>query len=120
MSVALKNIDINSIQEETITVDELKNKIKKELNDNSILKSETTFESDVWILGKETTKTYDYIHWSNLNDLKKFNFISDTDITILKCWIGDEMIEGAVKVKPKIDSVIEFILKTNNFNKSII
>ena len=38
MSVALKNIDINSIQEETITVDELKNKIKKELNDNSILK----------------------------------------------------------------------------------
>ena len=120
MSVALKNIDINSIQEETITVDELKNKIKKELNDNSILKSETTFESDVWILGKETTKTYDYIHWSNLNDLKKFNFISDTDITILKCWIGDEMIEGAVKVKPKIDSVIDFVIKTNNFNKSII
>ena len=86
MSVALKNIDINSIQEETITVDELKNKIKKELNDNSILKSETTFESDVWILGKETTKTYDYIHWSNLNDLKKFNFISTISTKIKRTF----------------------------------
>lgn len=120
MGVALKNIDINLVQEETITVDDLKNKIKKELNDCSKLKLETTFESDEWVIENDNTKSYAYIKWTNLNDLKKFNFISDTDITILKCWIGDEIIEGTVKIKPKIDSVIDFILKTNNFNKSVI
>ena len=120
MNNILKYIDITLIQEDALSISDLKNKIEKQLNDSFILKEGTMFEDDVWITQNEHTKTYNYIHWENLNDLKKLKFMTKDDINILKCWAADDLIGGTIKVKQKIDNVIDFILETRNFNKDII
>lgn len=120
MSVILKNIDTSKIQEEELSIDDLKNKIKKELEECSALQLETVFDSNKWILLNNNQKSYSYIYWERLSDLNKFGLITEEEIIVLKCWTAEQIIAGMVKIKPRVDAVIDFILNTKNFDKDII
>ena len=120
MNNLFEDIDISLIQEEVVSISDLKNEVEKQLNDSFILKEGIVFEDDVWVTQNENTKTYNYVYWEDLNDLKRLRFITQDDINILKCWVADDLIDGTVKVKLKIDALIDFILKTRNFDKDII
>ena len=120
MSAILTNIDTSKIQEDEVSIDDLKDEIEKKLEECSALQLETVFDSNKWILLNNNEKTYKYINWKRLSDLNKFGFITEEEITVLKCWAAENIIEGMVIVKPRVDAVIDFILKTENFNKNII
>lgn len=120
MSATLKYIDIRRIQEDEVSIDKFKNKIQKDLEESSALQLGSTFDSNKWILLENNTQTYSYIHWDKLEDLKAFGFITEDEIILLKCWIAEDIIEELVKIKRKIDAIIDFILETKNFNKDII
>lgn len=120
MKQLIDEINIDKINESYISLDTLKNSLKEYINSNTILKCDTTFEGVQWCLEKENTKTYEYIYWTKLYDLVKFKRMTETDILVVKCWAGEDIIDGAIKIKPKIDTIIELIATTENFNEQII
>ena len=120
MKQLIDEINIDKINETYISLDTLKNIVKEYINSNTILKCDTTFEGVQWCLEKENTKTYEYIYWTKLYDLVKFKRMTETDILVVKCWAGQDIIDGTIKVKPKIDTIIDLIATTENFNEQII
>lgn len=120
MKQLIQEINIDKIKESYISLDTLKNRVKEYINSNSTLKCDTTFEGAKWCLENENTKTYEYIDWTQLYDLVKFKRMTEEDILLVKCWVGEDIIDGTIKIKPKIDTIIEIISITENFNEQVI
>lgn len=120
MKERIQEINFAKIKESYISLDTLTNRVKDYINRNDTLKCDTTFEGTQWCLENENRKTYDYIEWTRLYDLVKFKRMTEEDILLVKCWAGQDIIDGTIRIKSKIDTIIDIISTTENFNEQII
>lgn len=121
----LKNIDIQLIKEEAVDLSNIKETLKTRLENSGLLQlqstkytSDATFESDIWILKEGLKQVYCNLNMKFLNDMKRFNRVSNEDIIVFKCWLSRKILDGESigKLRNALLSVQSIIKLTNNFN----
>lgn len=121
----LKNIDIQLVKEETVDLSNIKETLKTRLENSGLLQtkstkytSDATFESDIWILKQDLNQVYCNLDMEFLNDMKRFNHMSNESIIVFKCWLSRKILDGEStgKLRNALTSVESIIKLTNNFN----
>ena len=130
MDKILKKIDTSLLEAEEISIEELANQYRLDLNNLNILvnesakyQSEATFDSKIWIFYNENTSNYHIINFSEIEEMVKLGVISNNDYMILKCWIADIIVyenNAATTITSKTSSILNIFVETHGFTKEFI
>ena len=100
MKSLLRKINIDDLEEQEFSIEELVNEYSQKLMELNVLQkespsafSEGKFESKTWIFYNANTASYSYIYFSKIEDLVKLQQIDNVDYQILKCWLVDSLYE---------------------------
>lgn len=121
----LQKIDINSIPERIVNINDFSQEYKIWMNESNLLlkksskyTSKGTFESNIWILLEDVTKTHHHYDFRKLQIMVQKGTLTDDDIMIIKCWMVDSLRENiSLRTLDRMFSAVSTIISaTNNFN----
>lgn len=130
MDKILKKIDTTLLEAKEISIEELANQYRFDLNNLDVLikesatyQSDATFDSKIWIFYNENVSVYNVINFSQIEDMVKLGVINNNDYIILKCWIIDEITSNnasATTIAKTKSNILNIFIETHGFTKEFI
>lgn len=127
MENIFEKIDLTSIEDVEIDIDNLVEEYSKKLSDEGILKTESsryqsegTFDSKIWITHLSSTDTYRTFNFEKINDMTNLKLINADDYKILKCFLADRLAEDISPGTILGSKILDIFTFTQGFKESII
>ncbi|WP_160689271.1 site-specific integrase [Clostridium sp. C2-6-12] len=133
------DIDLNNIGEELFNSKEIIDKYRELLNKSNYLETGVfkginligKFEENLWVCSRYLNKGYMYFDFNELQSFKFYGMTTE-DINLIKCWVGENIINGVyeyhetndINISSKIiteyNYLVDFIKVSKNFSYEFI